>query len=73
VIVVSRRSSAASETIMELPEVTANIPVMPPRYLRTPEAARFVGLSLRTLEKHRIYGAAPRSAPNRAWPFPAHA
>jgi predicted DNA-binding transcriptional regulator AlpA len=33
---------------------------MPPRYLRTPEAARFVGLSLRTLEKHRIYGTGPR-------------
>src|ERR1700740_3377999 len=33
---------------------------MPPRYLRTPEAARFVGLSIRTLEKHRIYGTGPR-------------
>jgi predicted DNA-binding transcriptional regulator AlpA len=32
----------------------------PPRYLRTPEAARFVGLSIRTLEKHRIYGTGPR-------------
>ena len=31
-----------------------------PRYLRTPEAARFVGLSIRTLEKHRIYGTGPR-------------
>jgi len=30
----------------------------PPRYLRTPDAARFVGLSIRTLEKHRIYGTA---------------
>ena len=40
--------------------MTANIPGMPPRYLRTPEAARFVGLSLRTLEKHRIYGTGPR-------------
>jgi hypothetical protein len=30
------------------------------RYLRTPEAARFVGLSIRTLEKHRIYGTGPR-------------
>jgi hypothetical protein len=28
---------------------------LPSRYLRTPEAARFVGLSIRTLEKHRIY------------------
>lgn len=35
---------------------------LPPRYLRTPEAARFVGLSLRTLEKHRTYGTGPRYA-----------
>ena len=33
---------------------------MPQRYLRTPEAARFVGLSIRTLEKHRIYGTGPQ-------------
>jgi len=32
----------------------------PLRYLRTPEAARIVGLSIRTLEKHRIYGTGPR-------------
>lgn len=32
---------------------------MPPRYLRTPEAARFLGLSHRTLEKHRTYGTGP--------------
>ena len=32
----------------------------PPRFLRTPEAARFVGLSGRTLEKHRTYGTGPR-------------
>ncbi|MBM3624585.1 MAG: DNA-binding protein, partial [Alphaproteobacteria bacterium] len=25
---------------------------LPPRFLRTPEAARFLGLSGRTLEKH---------------------
>lgn len=34
-------------------------PNMPPRYLRTPEAARFLGLSGRTLEKHRTYGTGP--------------
>jgi hypothetical protein len=28
----------------------------PPRFLRTPEAARFLGLSGRTLKKHRTYG-----------------
>jgi predicted DNA-binding transcriptional regulator AlpA len=33
---------------------------LPPRFLRTPEASRFVGLSIRTLEKHRIYGTGPR-------------
>jgi predicted DNA-binding transcriptional regulator AlpA len=32
---------------------------LPPRYLRTQEAARFLGLSGRTLEKHRIYGTGP--------------
>ncbi len=32
----------------------------PPRFLRTPEAARFLGLSGRTLEKHRTYGTGPR-------------
>ena len=34
-------------------------PDLPPRYLRTPEAARFLGLSGRTLEKHRTYGTGP--------------
>ena len=42
--------------------MSTNIPGLPPRYLRTPEAARFVGLSIRTLEKHRIYGTGPRYA-----------
>lgn len=32
---------------------------LPLRYLRTPEAARFLGLSGRTLEKHRTYGTGP--------------
>ncbi|GLQ12537.1 transcriptional regulator [Devosia yakushimensis] len=39
--------------------MTSNAPGMPPRYLRTPEAARFLGLSDRTLEKHRTYGTGP--------------
>ncbi|MGY3573421.1 helix-turn-helix transcriptional regulator [Bradyrhizobium sp. USDA 4504] len=30
-----------------------------PRYLRTSEAARFLSLSGRTLEKHRTYGTGP--------------
>ena len=33
---------------------------LPHRFLRTPEAARFLGLSGRTLEKHRVYGTGPR-------------
>ena len=33
---------------------------LPPRFLRTPEAGRFLGLSGRTLEKHRVYGTGPR-------------
>jgi hypothetical protein len=32
---------------------------LPPRFLRTPEAARFVGLSARTMEKHRTFGTGP--------------
>lgn len=30
-----------------------------PRYLRTPDAALRLGLSPRTLEKHRCYGTGP--------------
>ncbi len=33
--------------------------VLPPRFLRTKEAARFLSLSPRTLEKHRTYGTGP--------------
>ena len=33
---------------------------LPPRFLRTPEAARLLGLSGRTLEKHRTYGTGPK-------------
>jgi predicted DNA-binding transcriptional regulator AlpA len=31
----------------------------PSRFLRTPEAGHFLGLSGRTLEKHRTYGTGP--------------
>lgn len=34
-------------------------PVLPPRLLRTDEAARWLGLSGRTLEKHRFTGTGP--------------
>jgi predicted DNA-binding transcriptional regulator AlpA len=40
--------------------MSTNIAGLPPRYLRTPEAARFLGLSGRTLEKHRTYGTGPK-------------
>ena len=40
--------------------MSSNLAGLPQRYLRTPEATRFVGLSIRTLEKHRIYGTGPR-------------
>jgi predicted DNA-binding transcriptional regulator AlpA len=40
--------------------MSANPAGFPPRYLRTQEAARFLGLSSRTLEKHRTYGTGPR-------------
>jgi predicted DNA-binding transcriptional regulator AlpA len=40
--------------------MSPNLNGLPTRYLRTPDAARFVGLSIRTLEKHRIYGTGPR-------------
>jgi predicted DNA-binding transcriptional regulator AlpA len=32
---------------------------LPPRFLRTQEAAEFLGISLRTLEKHRTFGTGP--------------
>ena len=32
---------------------------IPVRFLRTPEAAQHLGLSSRTLEKHRVYGTGP--------------
>jgi predicted DNA-binding transcriptional regulator AlpA len=38
----------------------ADQPVNQQRYLRTPEAARLLGLSGRTLEKHRTHGTGPR-------------
>jgi predicted DNA-binding transcriptional regulator AlpA len=34
-------------------------PPVPTRFLRTPEAGRFLGLSGRTLEKHRTYVTGP--------------
>lgn len=39
--------------------MSPNLPGFPPRYLSTPEAALFLSLSGRTLEKHRTYGTGP--------------
>jgi len=39
--------------------MSQSTPAMPPRHLTTPEAARFLSLSSRTLEKHRTYGTGP--------------
>lgn len=36
-----------------------NLAHLPPNYLRTKEAATFLSLSPRTLEKHRTYGTGP--------------
>lgn len=40
-----------------MPDIVA--PVVP-RYLKTPDAAVHLGLSPKTLEKHRCYGTGPR-------------
>ncbi|MCG7507867.1 helix-turn-helix transcriptional regulator [Mesorhizobium retamae] len=37
----------------------ADLATLPPRFLRTKEAAEFLSLSARTLEKHRTYGTGP--------------
>jgi len=35
------------------------LPAIPPRFLCTSDAASYLGLSPRTLEKHRTYGTGP--------------
>ena len=37
----------------------SDVTTTPARYLRTPAAGQFLGLSGRTLEKHRTYGTGP--------------
>jgi len=49
-------SAAAPVDLTHLPDPMAGLP---PRLLRTPDAARFLGVSNRTLEKHRTYGTGP--------------
>jgi predicted DNA-binding transcriptional regulator AlpA len=55
----SRLRPPATNETTEVPMPT-NPTGVPLRYLRTSEAARIVGLSFRTLEKHRTYGTGPR-------------
>jgi hypothetical protein len=40
-------------------DMERDVAVVTPRYLRTPDAALHLGLSARTLEKHRCYGTGP--------------
>lgn len=44
--------------------------VVTPRYLRTPDAALHLGLSPRTLEKHRCFGTGSSPGIRRACAFP---
>lgn len=37
----------------------SDLAALPPNFLRTKEAAHFLSLSARTLEKHRTYGTGP--------------
>ncbi|WP_097091758.1 helix-turn-helix transcriptional regulator [Novosphingobium sp. Chol11] len=39
--------------------MTEPVAVTTPRYLKTPDAAIHLGLSARTLEKHRCFGTGP--------------
>jgi predicted DNA-binding transcriptional regulator AlpA len=39
--------------------MSSKLAALPPRFLRTKEAAEFLSLSPRTLEKHRTYGTGP--------------
>lgn len=39
--------------------MSSSNPPITPRYVKTPDAALHLGLSARTLEKHRCYGTGP--------------
>lgn len=39
--------------------MTDLLPPIFPRYLRTPDAAKLLAISPRTLEKHRVFGTGP--------------
>ncbi len=44
---------------MNMSDIEPNHVAVKPRFLRTPDAAVYLGLSRRTLEKHRCYGTGP--------------
>ena len=52
-------NSLALHTATELVRCPTLSLAISPRYLRTAEAARYLSLSPRTLEKHRTYGTGP--------------
>ena len=56
---VRRRSSAILTNASKGRSMRPDLAVLPPRFLRTKEAAQFLSLSARTLEKHRTYGTGP--------------
>lgn len=59
-MVAVRRSTPADAAITtETRPMRPDPAAMPPRFLRTKEAAEFLSLSARTLEKHRTYGTGP--------------
>src|SRR5260370_35412744 len=51
-----RQHAIRKPKVILMPDPMAGLP---PRLLRTPDAARFLGISNRTLEKHRTYGTGP--------------
>lgn len=56
---VRRRSLVAPSKITKGRSMRPDLAVLPPRFFRTKEAAEFLSLSARTLEKHRTYGTGP--------------
>ena len=59
VVTARRRTPAVPATPTEARSMRPDLATLPPRYLRTKEAAAFLSLSARTMEKHRTYGTGP--------------
>lgn len=58
-VVIRRWTPAVAQQPTETRSMQSERAVLPPRFLRTKEAAQFLSLSARTLEKHRTYGTGP--------------